>query len=366
MNTIAFKLSAIYAINLDEDDITKMNSCFNSVKRNQDKKVRVNNIDFWITPQEYKQYEKTLKGLKRSESIKILLDGKYVLRKTDQEKVSPQEMNRLYAIVSSLEKDKSIISKLIRAHIYLELGFPGKVESILNSILQTEFLYDFYQSNHMYRLSKQVEDEVLMILKNIKELFDDKKLVDVLIAHLSFGIDQKLRSKIVKDFDVPNKLSYVQDNIRSVNYALRYPFVWSVWIEKYSSQVELEKYINKTPLFNFLEKGKYQYLGALRSSFTTDKSKREIILRSYKQLRKTKDPYLKDVMFRLDENEDFVKFIIRNEVNRKPIFLEKKNFFRTQVKDEVALLYTLYQLYKLGDIKEEYLIKSMATVNHGL
>lgn len=336
------------------------------MKQKDSTAISVNDIIFWLDKSDLKKYKIMSEKLSRNNRhIKVLLDGSFIIRSSEGN-ISAKEKNRIYKLDKALSKSKTLISKLMRIHIYLELKALGKVESLINSILEKEFVEDFFYSDHLYKLNDQIASQLILILNNVSENFDDKKLFDVLLAHLSYGVDQKLRSKIVAQFDIPNKLSDVQSRIRSVNYAFKYPFVWAPWIEKYSSRIELQNYIEKTSISSLLTRNKHKYIVAMRSSLTKDKDKRELMLESYKDLKKSTDPYLKDVMFRSHLNESFVKLLIKESMAGKPIFIEMKKFYRKQIQLNENLSYSLYNLLKLGDIQKGQHIIALALKNNGL
>lgn len=321
-------------------------------------------VKFWLTKKQFSTYQRTKKSIKQDDIQKLLHNKIAVGLKKG--KVSGQERNRLYALAETLSSHASTLSKMMLINIYLELGFNGKVDSIINTIIKDEYIHDFFRSEGMYKKQEEVSKKVIAILKNIQAKFDDKRLFETLISYLSYGVDSDLRDLITNEFDIPNKLSYVQERVKSVNYAIMYPFVWTPWIEKYSSSVELDSYLNKTNLYSYLKEGKFKYLSTLRSSFPKSKEKREVILYAYKNILKEKDPYLKDVKFRIHKNEDFIKYLIKEKVSTKPIFIEMRKSFRSQVKENRHLAYALYNLFAIGDFREEYFIKAMALKNNGL
>lgn len=321
-------------------------------------------IKYWVSHKNYNLYLKTKKAIRQT-YIKNLLDNKISIRKK-KGKVSSFEKNRLYKLVENLNQKSSVLSKIMVMNIYLEQGFYGKVDSIINSIIKNEYIKDFFDTEGLYIRQKEISKKVLAILLNLKIKFDDKRLVNTLISYLSYGIDQDLRSLILDDFDIPNKLSYVQERIKSVNYAIMYPFVWTPWIEKYSSSIELDSYLDKTNLYTYLNDGELKYLSSLRSSFPKEENKRKTILNAYKAILKTKNPYLYDVKIRIQENERFITYLIKNKMATKPLFVEMRKFYRSEVKKNRNISYGIYNLIKIGDMREEYFIKSLALKNNGL
>ncbi len=358
------RFGIIFSTDLSKSDKKKISDCNEKLKGKKSKLIEVSGVKYWLSKKEYSIYLKTKKSIKQTD-INHLLQNRISVR-LKKGKVSSRERNRLYNLAQKLSSHNSTLSRLMLINIYLELGFNGKVDSIINSIIKEEYINDFFRSEGMYTKQEEISKKVIKILKNIHEKFDDNKLFEILVSYLSYGVSPELRDLIVSEFDIPNKLSYVQDRVKSVNYAFMYPFVWTPWIEKYSSSVELELFLNKTNLYSYLKDGEYKYLSALRSSFPKTQQKRKVILNAYNNILKTKSPYLMDVKFRIHKNEDFIKYLIKEKVSTKPIFIEMRKFYRSEINKNSHLSYALYNLFMIGDLREEYFIKAMALRNNGL
>lgn len=365
LSKLETRFGILFASQIDSDSKKIINKCNEDKRSVKNKLIIHNGINYWVSKKEYSIYKQTLKEIK-NDSLDILLNKEAKARLNNSGNITSKEKNRLYQLAEKLSNKNTIFSKLLMINIYLDLGFSGKVDSIINSIIKNEYISDFFEIEGMYRNEEEISILVIDILKNLKEKFDDQRLVETLIAYLSYGADQNLRNLFLNDFDIPNKLSYVQERVKSVNYAFMYPFVWTPWIEKYSSSAELEIFLNKTDLYKFLDNGEIKYLSSLRSYFPKNKEKRKIILKAYKSLLNTKDPYLKDVKFRLHRNEEFSKFLIKHKISSRPIFVEMRKFYREQISKNENLSYGLYNLIKIGDLREEYFIKALALKNNGL
>lgn len=362
--SIKSKIGLLFIDTIDNDKKDFINNCNLASKGKKDKLVTSNGINFWLTKSDFEIYKKVIDRI-QNKNLKLLLNRDTDIR-LKKEKITSKERNRLYKIGEKLGSEKSILSKILLINLYLDLKLNGKVESVINSVIKNEYISDFFYSEGTYIDQEKTSKRIIDILLKLEDHFDDKRLVETFISYIAYGISTELRKELVSEFDIPNKLSYVQERVKSVNYAIMYPFVWTPWIEKYSSSVELQIYLNKTQIYEYLKDGELKYLSSFRSSFPMEKHKRELILKSYKRLLKSNIPYLSDIKFRIHQNEGFQKYLIKNKISTKPVFVEMKKFYRSQIKKNESISYGLYNLLKIGDIKDEYFIKALALRNNGL
>lgn len=356
INKISHKFLILFSDDLSNDDKAQASNCFIA---GGPEIIDVKGVKFGLTKIQKEEFEKVQQSLKEKVSIlKVMKDKKFKVKSKDT-KISVFEKQRVYRLDKSLSKNKSLLASLIRANLYLELNYNGKVETIIRTILEREYIEEFFDVEPVLSID-QIELAVLDILVNLKDRFDDQKLVETLVSYLSYEVSQGFRDKLKDEFDIPNRLSYVQERIKSYNYALSFPFVWGNWIEKYSSTIELSKFLEKTQMYEKLKNNELNALGMLRSYFPLSKDKRETILKAYKNLGLSDKSRLKDLKFRLEENEQFKQYLIKNEINKKPVFVEKRKFYKEEIRSHNTINYSLYNLLKLGDLKEEYFIKSLA------
>ena len=356
INMLSHKFLILFSDGLSKDNKAQASSCLIT---GGPEIVDVNGVKFGLNKKQKEDFKRVQDSLKEKISIlKIIKNKKFIVKSKDG-KISVLEKQRVYRLEKKLSQNKSLLANLVKANLYLELQFNGKVETIIRSILSREYIEEFFDIEPILSLD-EVELAVLDILVNLKEKFDDQKLVETLVSYLSYEVSLDFRDKLKDEFDIPNRLSFVQDRIKSYNYALSFPFVWGNWIEKYSSTIELAKYLEKTQLYEKLKNNELNALGMLRSYFPLDKDKRETILKAYNKLALSDKSRLQDLRYRLEENDQFKQFLIKNDINKKPIFIEKRKFYKNEILNNSTFNYSLYNLLKLGDLKEDYFIKALA------
>lgn len=346
----------LFSSELDQDDKLKASSCFIA---NGKQIISVNGIKYGLSEKQMQAIKKVHKKIKIKSTILSFIKGKKHIVKRKDGEIPIIEKQRLFKLDQRLSLNKSSLAKLIRINFYAELELNGKVESLIRSILNTEYMEEFFELEPILK-EQLVQNFIIDVLLKLKEKYDDQNLVETLVTYLSYGVSQDFRSKLKDEFEIPDRLSYIQNKIQSYNYALKFPFAWGLWIEKYSSRQELAKYMEKTMLYEQLAQNKIRYLGALRSYFPLDKELRKSILTAYRQLQKTSNKFEQDLLFRLEDNQSFSQYLIKNKVKTKPIFVERRKFFKKQILENNNLMYSLYNLLKLGDLKEEYFIIALA------
>jgi hypothetical protein len=85
---------------------------------------------------------------------------------------------------------------------------------------------------------------------------------------------------------------------------------------------------------------------------------REKILDYIYQLKSSKNIYQRDLFFRLMTNQVIRKYLVEKEESLgKPLFLQKRKFYQELINEGNAVIYSLYHLINLGDVKESYIFQ---------
>jgi hypothetical protein len=351
-------------LNTKDLNIKRINECLLLNKKIQNVLFKFKKINLWLNKNELDKIKEIHSLIEsKNSAYKSILNNKLDI---NFKKISPAEKSKVYLLLSKLEKNKSLLSKIKQIYLYQKLEFFGKVESIINSIISGEYIESFFIENHSDLISGDVNTNILKMLIAIKEDIQDQKLFDSLLFSISFNVNESLRDLIVNEFDIPNKLSFVQQRIKSVHYGTRLPFVWSNWIEKFSSTEELKMYLEKGDVYQQISKDP-KYLSVLLSYFPKEKNKREVLISSYLKIKDSINPYLKDLSLRLMMNDQFSNELTNRKFKtKKPFFIQKRNFYRQLLQENKAILYSAYNLIKIGDIKRDYLISILAVKSYGL
>ena len=354
---------AVLLTNSEYDD-NKVKSCLNLEKNNRPNEFLYKKIKFWLTNKELELIQKVHEKIDRQK--KFYDFAMNIDLSIDVNSLSSINKNKIYSQLEKLSTNKSVLSKLLQIHIYQKLHFNAKAESIMNSIFEEEFIENFFREEVVLSLEDNVNEKVIELLLKIEKDIPDKELFSSLISYLSYGVGSSLRDLIAGNFNIPNRLSYVQKRIKSVHYGTRLPFVWTPWIEKFSSTEELKTYLNKAGVLKNIQE-KPKLLATLMSYFPMDSGARSIIIKAYMDIKETKDPYLSELSVRILTNEKFTNELINRKLkSKKPLVLQKRKVYRELLNNNEAILYPIYNLLKIGDVKREYFIYLLGIKSYGL
>jgi hypothetical protein len=336
---------------LTTSELTIIETCF---KEKKGERILINGINFPISKADKDKVYAFKKDI-------FSLDGstfKYYRKfeTIDSSKVSTRERIEIKKIIDKIEKSKSLISKLLQIHFYSSLKLKGKVSSLISSIVKQDYLLFFYDEEFSRTDETKWNEMIISILEHLSERSLNKAEFETLTAYLLINTDEKVRKKISSLFDVPNRLSYVRERTLSFNNAARFPYAWSFWIEKYSSEKELLSYMDRALIYDRL-KTEPSLLLNFYSSFPLKKNKREIMFNAFKELSKSTESKDREVILRL-LSESKISALLKNKrkVISKPLFQLERSFYRENISKQKAVLYSIYRLLKLGLFQDEFLL----------
>ncbi len=89
--------------------------------------------------------------------------------------------------------------------------------------------------------------------------------------------------------------------------------------------------------------------------------------KAFQELLKSGDEKKLSLAIEVLENDSWKKYLSsKKDVKVPPIFKLKRNVFTRNVEKNQALLFSIYNLFKLGDFKREHFIKLLALRSYGL
>lgn len=319
-------------------------------------------MEFWITKAEREELLNIQKKMKNSEkSLRLYLE---ILPQKKITNPTSKIKNEIESKIHYFAKEESLISTIAQILLYKQLGFDAKIESLISSYMNNEQIYYYFKQENFLDLNEKINKKIIQDLLFLMDNYKPKKQLEVFLAHISYNLGKENRDLIVDEFEIPNKLSFVQDRIKSITYGTGEPQTWVPWIEKYSSTEELEVFLERTFIYRKIKNNPSQ-LSLLRSLYPLESEKRKIIMNGYNELLASNDIYLQDIAYRLFSNIFFLNDFKKIKKS-KPVFLLKRNHFRKLLSQNTAILYSIFNLYELGDFEREYFIKSLAVQSYGL
>ena len=271
-----------------------INLCFSKVRSSE--KIKIDDIYYPISKNEKKEimnsHNKYFKRITLKEDI---------VTKYEKLKVNTN-ISKIKKDLDLLKKKKSLFSKIVQIRIYMHLKLYGKVNSLINGILSVDSIEQFYFEEYSKSHDNNVTDQTIRTLLSLNEDYPNKEQLITFFSYLAINLDPKIQVKMKKYFDLPDRLSFVREQTKSFSNAGIYPLAWSFWIEKYSSEVELLKFLEKNQVFDKLKDNRI-LLGSLFSAFPTRKEFRKQVLEAFNLLEKSKSLAENDLALRLEKNE---------------------------------------------------------------
>ncbi len=247
------------------------------------------------------------------------------------------------------------MSKMISIYIYAALGLNGKVNSLINSILNKDIYLTSIESVYNRSLEGKSLEVLEEILEYLKNKYTSHKKMDTLVAYLSIGASDKFKDVLGEDYDIPNRLSDVRERTKSFNNSQRFPYAWSFWIEKYSSETELLSFLGKGLIYEKLKKNP-GLITNFYSSFPKEANKREDLLSAFNKLKKQNTFNSIDQAVRIYSNQKFANYLKNNKSGfGKPLFFIEKKHYLDGLKRGNAPLYSIFNLLRLGIYQDDFL-----------
>ena len=236
------------------------------------------------------------------------------------------------------------------------MNLYGKVNSLINQILSESYISRFYNEEYSISENSKVTDITIAIIKKLKKRYKNKKQIESLISYIFINIDLPSRDKISDEFSVPDRLSFVKEKTESYNNAARYPYAWSFWIEKYSSEKELLKFLDHALIYNEL-KTNPMLVESFYSALPKEDHKRAALFEAFQKLMKSTDKKHQESAIRYFSENRIAAQLINEKIGYKdPIFKVEKNFYENNLKDNKATLYSIFKLTALGLFEDDFLL----------
>jgi hypothetical protein len=301
------------------------------------------NIDVSVGKRIYEEIKKN-KSQVEPAKINYLVDS-YNL-------ITTQKFNHsiYFKIVKKLKKSKNMIASLIRSYIYLKAANPIRAEGILKNLMKTDFLSHIITSDLQgMTLEKQVGIS-RFLLRSLKDDFGENEIMNIFIYYLYSNSTGVYREMLDDEFSIDSSISYVRKKYRSMTYGKPFAYVWLPHIYEHGSKKELQSKVESFNFFNDLKLNDYKKLLFFRSTSIIKPKDKSKILKSFRILQSSNDPYDKFVFIRLLEDEDFYRYIKANiKVHTGLLQNQKRELFRALLDDNQAANLGIIYLLSMGD-----------------
>ena len=173
---------------------------------------------------------------------------------------------------------------------------------------------------------------------------------------------EKFKEELEDELDVPNGSSELASIYNSPNFGPKYPLAW---MEQAFSNLD-SKAFNKA--VNSIEIDKnLDTLSSLQIHLPESKERRSNFYKKFIELENSSEPWHNALYFEILGNKDWLRyFSSKKKDGFTPFFKEKREFYKTNTANNIGILFSIYNLYQMGDLQREYFLKLLAIRSHGL
>lgn len=327
--------------------------CYNQQNLFKLSKIQINSIVINLSKQELEKLESfsvSDSAEKMEKLFKKTMSFKYTLETA-------------YRLVKELELHKNILSELLQVYVYIISDNQAKAEGILKRLMNKELLY--YSLNSEIK-SLSIKKQILMstkILKKIKLDISSEKVFSNFIFYLYINSTGDFQKSLKKEFTINRSSSYLREQYKSVQFGKPFPHVWGSSIFNMGSQFEYTKFIEDSAVG--INRTTQDHILFFRGVLGINKKYKDTLIKAFKKLENTNEFYLKQVYFRMLNDELFFKFISAH-LNKKIGLVAslKRKFYKSTIRHPVHFQYSIQELISLGDFNFNYILKIMA-FEHG-
>ena len=204
---------------------------------------------------------------------------------------------------------------------------------------------------------KKILERVFYILKVLDDKLENKKLVKTVAMYLREQASFENKKEFASHVSIDLSLNQIREMTSSPIYGRGIPSLWFPILYKRTNITEAERFLDHTSFYQQLSNDEVHSLWLFENYFPFKKQHRKIIIERYLKLRDSERPYLKDMFFRLQQNDDIKSALISiDKKYRRPLILEKRKFYKSMLQQRDSFPYAIYQLIKLGDLDASYIL----------
>ena len=338
----------LFALFLDKEQFKEFLQCFNQQYSFLKKATMVRNTPIKLNPKLMSKLSLISVQKDRSQDFRDLF--KKVL-------ISKNSVESLQALFKQVRGYKNLLARLLEVVIFLKQQNSAKAQKILQEIISRDMVEHIFRSEvHFFNPADEVAMFKQVLLDMATYLENDQNYVN-LIYYLASQSDGEFKRNIIEEFAPKLKMKAIRASYNSYTYGRRFPYLWAPLVLELSSQAEYIKVLEQASIYNKIQKTAGSPLLFLRGLDGISRARKEIVLDAFKRLGKRDDIYGKFVYFQLLEDQSFSQFLNSNGTKVLGLLAAKKRaFFKKQLKNQKMILFSAFELMKLGDIQESLLL----------
>jgi hypothetical protein len=257
-----------------------------------------------------------------------------------KEKLSTSHLSFMNAITNALFAVKLRNVSMLKRNIEF-------IISMTPLQISAEFKPQYFKDNKSYQTF------VLDIMKSLdlfSESLGDKKLIQILMAHLSYVINEKAFLDYAKDHDANWGLAKVESTLDSYSYGRRFPAAWLWRLQGGALLSKMDSFLKKSLVSdNFLNISDYE-LWTLKYFYPPNEVFRKEIVKRLIRNWKSSSYNLKQVVM------DLIHIpVIKSELSKKrrvfkkPVFQIERSFYWENLQNGQNIERVIFELIKLGE-----------------
>ena len=271
------------------------------------------------------------------------------------------DYEKSYMLVKELGRYKNPLASLLEAYLYMLSDNFAKAEIVLTEIMQHELLYHALRSDIKFLAIEQQMEMTIRVLSLMEKLSSRKKHFENLLFYFFSNTKSEFQAQLDKNFSIKRGDGYIRKKYNSVIYGRPYVHVWGPTVFENSSSVEYLNFIESSVIGKTKKQNTTDYILFFRGIDAINSKYKDYLLNQLEVVKKSKSAYLKEIYFRMLEDDQFYKFYSAHTKEKKGLIANlKRTFYRKSVRQQRNLNYSIQKLLSLGDLDDQLIFIAIA------
>lgn len=278
----------------------------------------------------------------------------------DKKTSKAQAISKIAQTLEEMEKSESLLSRIAQIGIYADLGNQGKVDALIIPYLKELGDARFFREEYLY-MSSDILEQLAKALGQAQKKMGKSRMFNAFLLKLYGESSPQMRSFLEDETEISLKESQLLRVIKSPSFGVRYPLVWTWWVMERLGKKKQEELFERVPISSNLEN-----LQILRYTLPLSEERRAGFQLALERLLKRSEPERRALYFDIMKNEKWSRYSSSHS-DRKgpPLFKLKRDFYSRSFAQERGILFSVYQLFSMGDFQREHFLKVLAVRTYG-
>lgn len=264
-------------------------------------------------------------------------------------------------IKSMANFEQGFFKNLIEALIYSKINNHAKAKTKISQILKIDLMELVFELNFSSQNQyKETYKNILIAVEMLSPKFKEDTEFKLLLNYLSLVEKNADIQKLINDFDANWSLNEVRNLSKSYRYGRNYLGFWFKVLNKRSFRIEVNEYLKKMLDEDSVKRHGDDILWIFKHFLPPDDKIRDGIYEGIYQKSKEKMIYSRFLILDLMEQNTIRKNLSKKiPLLKRPIFNLKRTFYLDLLGRGIAIDFSLYQLYLLGERNQEIFWKAI-------